>query len=336
MEMVMERLGKRLMTERDLGRPRLERILQGIGLFVFLLVVCYGATDQAVSLAEKNKGEVKASVPQTDSVSGRDLADFVPMRRDWANPMDHSVLGSLEKKGLILETDSPTAVLPTEGTLEGADQEAVSEEKESVSVPVSVPVMVPVSESPEESAALPTGVELVLHGNGGIPERTEYTYGSGIFSMEELEALEEPKRLGKLFDGWYLDAASENPFTGEATEGTTLELYAGWKEFPGYLCDDAGYVIGYSDAGLIVTDGLVALPTHESCVGIRSGAFAGVEEGIFEVYIPANITKIEEGAFSSMDNLFFIQVASGNPKFYSESGILYHKDGSQAVMPPGR
>ena len=93
---------------------------------------------------------------------------------------------------------------------------------------------------------------------------------------------------------------------------------------------------GYTDVGRVLTDGLVALPTHDSCVGLRTGAFAGIEEEIFDVYIPANITKIEEHAFDGMSNLMFIEVAAGNPAYYSVDGVLYHSDGSLAVMPAGR
>ena len=69
---------------------------------------------------------------------------------------------------------------------------------------------------------------------------------------------------------------------------------------------------------------------------LRAGAFAGIEEAIFEIYIPANITNIEEHAFDGMSSLLFIEVAAGNPVYYSVDGLLYHSDGSLAVTPAGR
>ena len=299
----------------------------GIGLLIILLLACCGASDRISLPVARNTGVVSGRLIRVCSLTAVGIAAC-----DWMSLTGETALVEMMLPGLEGEIQKGAQ---TAGETTVTEIPPAVERTELVSEVVASAGM-KTEESDGEPIMPAAGVKLILHGNGGIPERTEYTYGSGIFSMEELEALEEPKRLGKLFDGWSLDGASENPFTGEATEGTTLELYAGWKEFPGYLCDDAGYVIGYSDAGLVLTNGLAALPTHESCVGLKKGAFAGIEEGIFEVYIPANITEIQEGAFSSMTNLFFIEAASGNPKFYSESGILYHKDGTLAVMPPGR
>lgn len=193
---------------------------------------------------------------------------------------------------------------------------------------------VPAVETPgTDTVAVPVEIPVILHGNGGLPETSELTATAEGF---DLEGLAEPTRLGKLFDGWYLDAGCTIPFTKVEEGATRMDLYAGWKEFPGYRCDDAGYVTGYTDVGRVLTDGLVALPTHDSCVGLRTGAFAGIEEEIFDVYIPANITKIEEHAFDGMSNLMFIEVAAGNPAYYSVDGVLYHSDRSLAVMPAGR
>lgn len=299
----------------------------GIGLLAVLLLACVGASDRMSFSVAQDSGTVSDKLIKACSVTEVGIAAY-----DWASLAGETALAEMMLPGLGGEIEKGAQ---TAGETIVAQIPPEVKRIELVAETV-IPSGMETEESDGNLIAPAAGVELILHGNGGLPERAAYTYGSGTFSMEELEALEEPKRLGKVFDGWYLDAACEIPFSGGAKEGMTLELYAGWKEFPGYLCDDAGYVIGYSDAGLVLTDGLVALPTHESCVGIRAGAYAGIEEEIFEVYIPANITRIEDGAFSSMSNLLFIEAASGNPEFYSEDGILYHRDGSLAVMPPGR
>ena len=89
-----------------------------------------------------------------------------------------------------------------------------------------------------------------------------------------------------------------------------------------------------------VSDGLIVFPTDSRCIGIRADVFkqsdASVVKNVDEIWIPANITKIEEGAFDSFQNVDFIEVADGNPAYYSEAGILYNADGSIACVPPSR
>ena len=55
-----------------------------------------------------------------------------------------------------------------------------------------------------------------------------------------------------------------------------------------------------------------------------------------EVYIPANSVHMDDGLFDCLENVDFIQVANGNPAYYSEFGILYHADGRLACMPQAR
>ncbi len=90
----------------------------------------------------------------------------------------------------------------------------------------------------------------------------------------------------------------------------SLNLYAGWKEFPGFKSNDLGHIVGCTGSIEAVFDGFLCIPGYENCVGIEKGAFDGMEEDVFELYIPANITYIEEGAFDNLTNLMFIE-ASG-------------------------
>ena len=61
--------------------------------------------------------------------------------------------------------------------------------------------------------------------------------------------------------------------------------------------------------------------------------FSGVEEDVFEIYIPANIIHINTDAFESLPYLIYIQVEEGNPSYYSNDGILYHDNGNVAFIP---
>ena len=54
-------------------------------------------------------------------------------------------------------------------------------------------------------------------------------------------------------------------------------------------------ICGIADTD-VISDGYLVLPA-EGCSGIRASAFAEVSEPITEIYIPANITRIEEGSF---------------------------------------
>lgn len=108
-------------------------------------------------------------------------------------------------------------------------------------------------------------------------------------------------------------------------------------EIHGMKVDSEGYITEITGG---VSDGLIVFPTDARCVGIRADVFensdASIVKNADEIWIPANITKIEEGALDCFKNVDFIEVADGNPSYYSEAGILYHADGSLACMPPSR
>ena len=170
------------------------------------------------------------------------------------------------------------------------------------------------------------------YGNGGVPEAAEVSVDPAAFTLETLET---PTRLGKLFDGWYVDDECSIPFTGIEEGCRSLNLYAGWKEFPGFKSNDLGHIVGCTGSIEAVFDGFLCIPGYENCVGIEKGAFDGMEEDVFELYIPANITYIEEGAFDNLTNLMFIEASGDNPVFYSEKGVLYYNDGTVAAYPEG-
>ena len=117
------------------------------------------------------------------------------------------------------------------------------------------------------------------------------------------------------------------------------EIPAGWAEalpeapaeevqelvnIRGFLCDEQGMIVGCE--GLVITDGVLNIPSDERCKGIRSGAFASLGGAVFEVYVPAGILEIEEGAFDGLTELFYIEVHPANPNYGSENGSLYQRD----------
>ena len=183
---------------------------------------------------------------------------------------------------------------------------------------------------PEETPSVMLTVS--AYGNGGVPEVAEISVDPAAFTVE---ALETPSRPGKLFDGWYVDAECSIPFSGVEEGCRSLNLYAGWKEFPGFQSNALGHIVGCTGSIEAVFDGFLCIPGYENCVGIEKGAFDGMEEDVFELYIPANITYIEEGAFENLTNLMFIEVSQDNPVFYSEKGVAYYNDGTVAAYPEG-
>ena len=180
---------------------------------------------------------------------------------------------------------------------------------------------------------VPAVLTVHIYGNGGVPEASEKTYNVGEFTESMLE---NPRRLGKIFDGWYEDAACTIPFGGISKEQDTLTLYAGWKEFPGFVCNDKGHIIDCTGSWKAISDGILIIPEHKDCVGIAKGAFDKIREEIFEICIPPNIAYIAPGAFAALDNLVYIEVLPGNPVYDSEEGIVYDKSGNIAAYPAAR
>lgn len=92
-------------------------------------------------------------------------------------------------------------------------------------------------------------------------------------------------------------------------------------------------ICGFDPAKSEMTDGYLELPS-ENCIGIRRGTFSGVGTGIFEIYIPENIQNIENGAFSELGELTWIE-AGGTEGYTARDGILF--SGTElAAFPAGR
>ena len=93
----------------------------------------------------------------------------------------------------------------------------------------------------------------------------------------------------------------------------------------GFLVDTSGMICGIADTD-VISDGYLVLPA-ESCSGIRASAFAEISELITEIYIPANITRIEEGAFSCLRSLEWLE-AEGSDACFTEDGVLFSENGT--------
>ncbi len=251
---------------------------------------------------------------------GPGLPDAKPFRR----LLDHP-----EEAGIV--------ILPGKGLAEDIQAEDNRNPKKADAADKRYPVSG--STEKEEEQVPDAGTEplvsvlVTFHGNGGTLSETEMTLDEYYL---DISSVAKPRRLGKVFDGWYTDPSCTVPFAGIENGQTEVHLYAGWKEFPTFICDDRGYITGYTDADAVAEDATIILPTSPDCLGVEAGAFAGLEDLIVDFYIPPNIIYIAPGVLESFPNLMFIEVVEGNPAYYSDGGILYKADGTLYVYPAGR
>lgn len=232
---------------------------------------------------------------------------------------------------VTLRNDLAESIQPERGEAEAQVSDGISDlskASETAALPnISGDAGSSASNVPEtESMPAPTVLTIHLYGNGGEPSMTTMTGSTAAISSEDWSV---PFKLGKVFDGWYLDAGCTIPFGGVEEGVEMLELYAGWRELEGVVCNDAGHIIS---CGTVV-DGILALPSNAACTGIESGALAEIAGEISEIYIPANIGYIAPGAFDGLPGLMYIEVAAGNPNYYSEGGTLYTSDGEVVAAP---
>lgn len=290
-------------------------------LLVVLLVSGLYYVAETYEAALSGSGETEAVQKRTHAAEGADSTDLAGedmlLLAEPSNMLDGVTDMERWKETVIPKTQeeqvSHTGLLgaqaDTAGNLSVSEQETVPGEAQATPVPAVLTIH--------------------LHGNGGTPDMTTFT--------EPLDALlpeawSIPFRLGKVFNGWYLDAGCTIPFS-EVKEGVEqLELYAGWKELAGFVSDDAGHITSCATEE-VIQDGILALPSDMACTGIESGALAAVADQVTEIYIPANITYIGEGAFENLPNLMYIETAAGNPNYYSEGGILYTASGEMIACP---
>lgn len=125
------------------------------------------------------------------------------------------------------------------------------------------------------------------------------------------------------------DAAESTDMETGTENDTTIETTSC------FLIDETGMLFGFLPEYAQMQDGYLMLP--EECTGIRSGAFSGTGAQIAELYIPAGVTMIEDGAFTGLDSLTYIDVDGSNPVYTSINGVLF--DSTATVLlafPAGR
>ncbi len=121
-------------------------------------------------------------------------------------------------------------------------------------------------------------------------------------------------------DGADSEDLEETDETGssEDTEENGQTFFCG-----GFLCNESGMIIGCPD--IFITDGVLCLPSSIECTGVAAGALDSFSSEVYELYIPANIILIEDGALEGLTELFYIQVHPDNPIYKSSNGILDKK-----------
>ena len=103
----------------------------------------------------------------------------------------------------------------------------------------------------------------------------------------------------------------------------------------GFYVNEAGMICGIADPETAVSDGYAEIPA-EGCTGIAAGAFDGSPAGIREIYIPENITVIEEGALSGLTDMEWIEMESSG-EYITIDGVLFSDNGACLLtFPAGR
>ena len=103
----------------------------------------------------------------------------------------------------------------------------------------------------------------------------------------------------------------------------------------GFYVNEAGMICGIADPETAVSDGYAEIPA-EGCTGIAAGAFDGSPAGIREIYIPGNITVIEEGALSGLTDMEWIEMERSG-EYITIDGVLFSDNGACLLtFPAGR
>ena len=101
----------------------------------------------------------------------------------------------------------------------------------------------------------------------------------------------------------------------------------------GFLMDEEQMIVGVSLEELPLDDGYLEFPT-ENCSGIRRGAFASCGDFISEIYIPGNITYMENGCFQGLYGLEWLDVDGSNLSYVSIEGVIYDVSVSSMIAVP--
>lgn len=160
-----------------------------------------------------------------------------------------------------------------------------------------------------------------------VPPESAVVPEGPIAPPESSVVPERPNPVPQEPDDVWEDAvpAPDEPATDQDTAQEPSDEGGDSQEYlcGSFLCDASGKIIGCLDA--VVTDGVLCLPAGAACTGIAAGAFDSLSGEVYELYIPANIIMIEDGAFDKFAEFCYIQVHPDNPVYGSREGYLYTK-----------
>lgn len=102
----------------------------------------------------------------------------------------------------------------------------------------------------------------------------------------------------------------------------------------GFYIDEQQMITSIDPSQAPIEDGYLELPA-EGCIGIRSGALVSCGNLLIEIYVPGNLLVLEEGAFSGLPAMEWLEIDSGNPNYTSIDGVIYNADATTILAVPG-
>lgn len=196
----------------------------------------------------------------------------------------------------------------------------ISERSEDLNTGNSAAVVLPVEDAISDALMAEETISNILPGEETVPDAP----------IIETILPNDPPISGELSDIPVIDEnISDDPALEEGGVGDKTVIGGG------FVTDASGMICGISDLSVISEDGYLILPS-EGCRGIAAGAFASCKDIISEIYIPANISEIEERAFTDLTSLGWIEMET-SAGYYTEDGVLFSKDGTCLLaFPPAR
>lgn len=297
-----------LLYEERFSANVLSRITKVILVFVIFCAVAANVRFGNPAAGQSISADADETLPAVTelvlkplaSVSDKSMIPAVPVPEVFPTELENGIMDMLEKSAAVLPDEFEPAA-PEKSVPIVSEEAAISVTKEpAVSVakePAAVIPKEPAVSVPDEPAAV-------------IPEEPEAA------------APEEPAMT-----------VPEVPAAPIQPEDTGSGSVPGVID--GFLVNESGIIYGISDPDLVVNDGYLEFPA-EGCTGIAAGTFSGGFPSVREIFIPANITYIEEGAFAGLANMEWFETESAGA-YYTEEGVLFSEGGTCLLaFPAGR
>lgn len=236
-------------------------------------------------------------LPETLAVASPDIVIILPVNTATAFPSD--VISDASVTKTPSDRSRISDIIPSDTI---------------ANVPTDIPTVTPDDRGTDVPADIPAEIEDLANVPVDIP--------TGVDDPADI-----PADIPATVD----DSTDTSTDTEEPAEDPAVET----QVIRGFMVNDSGCITGYQDP-MVAKSGILALPEDAFCTSVGSNAFAGLEDICTEIYIPANITWIEPDAFAGLSNVFYIEVVSDNPAYYSDCGILYSVDGEVVCYPGAR